>query len=83
MQGGTYYIMFTVNLFFMFLRAVGFCLDKIDYDKKLKEAEDKEKIAGDKEYPYTLKNLTLYCAYSSFLFTSPFVPFDNFKITFV
>ena len=56
-------------------------MDKVDYDVKVKQEEDKEK--SKKEYPYSLINLTLYCSYASFIFTSPFVPYDNFEITFV
>lgn len=79
-------IMFKINLFFMYLRLISFCLDKVDADRKLNEAKEKEDEPEDKvvlNYNHTFLNMILYSTYASFFFDSPLVSFKNFYKTFV
>ena len=50
--------------FFMILRVIGFCMEKIDNPQDCKR--------------YSLTNFIFYAHYPSFVYVSLFVPFENF-----
>ena len=63
------FVEFMAIFYFMILRLIGFCLDKIDANKA------KHEVSSE----FSLINLISYSFYPSFLFVSAFIPYKNFK----
>ncbi len=75
-----YMSLYYITIFFMVLRILSFCLEKVNLNG-LNSIKENTKIVQITDY--TLIDLLLYTMYPTFIFIAPFVTFENFYQTFV
>jgi hypothetical protein len=67
-------------MYFMLLRMLGFCMDRISAHEALElksEDENNKKLADNDKY--SMLNFVYYSLYPSFAFIAMFMPYENFR----